>query len=538
MRRNVRRGLRSLCALVLLSSLLVPSFAPTPVQAQQPPTPPAPSPTPPRVDQGLVRQLSQEGGGQVKIEYHRETGMVRFVGTSPGQPIARSARVAPGASPVDAARGFMATYGPLFGVQDQARELTVKREKADAGGRSIVRFSQRHNGIPVFAGEVVVNLDRAQNVQAATGELLPDIDLDTRPKIGKGEAHQTAINLTAREHSIDANRLSANEPELWIYNPALVGDPGPQVTQLVWRLEVTDGPAGTIRQLVLVDAHRGHIALTFNQVAHAKNRQTHTLNGTTNPLPGTLICTEAIACPPGDTDAVAAHKFAGQTYDFYLTNHGRDSFNGAGAAIISTVDDGNNVNNASWNGTQLAYGNGIVGDDVVAHEFTHAVTDSESNLMYFRQSGAINESLSDVWGELVDFANGEGNDTPGARWQIGEDIPIGAIRNMANPPAFNDPDRVTSALFHGANSDNGGVHINSGVNNKAAFLLVDGGTHNGKTVTALGELKVAKIYYEVQTNLLTPGSDYFDLYTALQQACNTLVGPGPPHDCGGVLAAG
>jgi hypothetical protein len=104
------------------------------------------------VDQGLVRRLSQEANGQVTIEYHRETGKVRFVGTRPGQPIARAAGVSAAASPVDAARGFMASYGLLFGVQDQSRDLAVKREKADAGGRLIVRFAQQHQGIPVFAG--------------------------------------------------------------------------------------------------------------------------------------------------------------------------------------------------------------------------------------------------------------------------------------------------------------------------------------------------------------------------------------------------
>jgi len=110
---------------------------------------------------------------------------------------------------------------------------------------------------------------------------------------------------------------------------------------------------------------------------------------------------------------------------------------------------------------------------------------------------------------------------------------------MSNPGAFGDPDRMTSPQFHGNNSDNGGVHINSGVNNKAATLLVDGGTFNGKTVTALGIDKTAKIYYEVQTNLLTPGSDYGDLYTAMQQACFTLVTTGVTTnaDCQEVLDA-
>jgi hypothetical protein len=113
------------------------------------------------------------------------------------------------------------------------------------------------------------------------------------------------------------------------------------------------------------------------------------------------------------------------------------------------------------------------------------------------------------------------------RWVIGENLAApgcGAIRNMKNPGAFGDPDRMLSPAYYKGSDDNGGVHINSGVNNKAAFLMTDGGTFNGKTVTGLGIPKVAKIYYEVQTNLLVSGSDYADLYDALYQACSNLVG--------------
>ena len=83
---------------------------------------------------------------------------------------------------------------------------------------------------------------------------------------------------------------------------------------------------------------------------------------------------------------------------------------------------------------------------------------------------------------------------------------------------------MTSTSYYLGAGDNGGVHINSGINNKAAFLMVDGGTFNGQTIAALGIPKTAKIYYEAQTNLLTSGSDYADLQTALYQGCTNLVG--------------
>jgi uncharacterized protein YcfL len=196
--------------------------------------------------------------------------------------------------------------------------------------------------------------------------------------------------------------------------------------------------------------------------------------------------------------------------------------------IISTVHYQSNYDNANWNGTQMIYGDAYgfpLADDVVAHELTHGVTQYESNLFYYYQSGAINESFSDLWGEYYDQTNGLGNDSPGALWQMGEDVSgFGALRSMSNPPAYGDPDRMSSSNYYQSEDDNGGVHHNSAINNKAVYLMVDGGTFNSKTVTALGWTKTAAIYYHANTNLLTSGADYSDLYYALQTACSSLIG--------------
>jgi len=262
---------------------------------------------------------------------------------------------------------------------------------------------------------------------------------------------------------------------------------------------------------------------------------TYTANNGTS-LPGTLVCDESNPdCIGGDSDAVNAHVYAGDVYDFYNSYHGRDSIDNAGMTLISTVHYDVDYCNAYWNGSQMVYGDGcsIVVDDVVGHEITHGVTQYESGLFYYGQSGAINESFSDVWGEFIDLTNGKGNDSSDVRWLMGEDTSIGAIRSMSNPPAYNDPDRIGSPHYYCGTSDNLGVHINSGVNNKAAYLMTDGGTFNGKTITGLGITKVAKIYYEAQTNLLLSASDYNDLYNLLQQACTNLIGTNgiTPSDC-------
>jgi bacillolysin len=134
-----------------------------------------------------------------------------------------------------------------------------------------------------------------------------------------------------------------------------------------------------------------------------------------------------------------------------------------------------------------------------------------------------------------------GNDSASVRWLIGENVTgLGAFRSMSNPPAFNDPDKMTSPHYFKGYQDNGGMHYNSGVNNKAIFLMVDGGSFNGRNVQPIGWDKTAAIYYEVQTNLLTSGADYADLYHAVYQACLTLIdGPNniKAEDCQQVRAA-
>ncbi|MBK7453823.1 MAG: M4 family metallopeptidase [Anaerolineales bacterium] len=311
---------------------------------------------------------------------------------------------------------------------------------------------------------------------------------------------QSALAVTARENGVSVDALQASTPELWIYNPALL-TPYAGQTVLGWRMEVTPRTELLpVRQLVLVEAKRGGIALSFNQIDYAKNRLTYDTGGT-NILPGTLVCNESNpTCTGGSADAINAHVFAGQTYDAYVNNHGRDSIDGAGMALISTVnyDDvsGGPTYQTLLEWRAMVYGAGFSSaDDVVAHELTHGVTQYESNLFYYYQSGAINESFSDVWGEFVDLSNGMGTDTAATRWQMGEDLTaFGVIRDMEDPTLYGDPDKMTSVnySFDTSYADNGGVHSNSGINNKAVFLMVDGGTFNGRTVTGLNIVKVAK----------------------------------------------
>ena len=272
-----------------------------------------------------------------------------------------------------------------------------------------------------------------------------------------------------------------------------------------------------------IGAYEGSIAWTFTPRV-----STYTANNGFS-LPGTFVCNQTNPnCSTGDSHAKAAHKYAIGSYNLYAMQHGRNSIDNRGMTIISTVHFYQGYANAFWTGKQMVYGDAYgfpLADDVVAHELTHGVTQYGSNLFYYYQSGAINESFSDLWGEYYDQTNGQGNDGSGAKWMMGEDVSgSGAIRSMNEPTWFGDPDKMSSIYYYEGEADNGGVHFNSGVNNKAVYLMVDGDSFNGKTVKGLGWTKTAAIYYEANSKLLSSGADYSDLYYALQKACSSLVG--------------
>ncbi len=466
-----------------------------------------------------------------KTKIHPVTGELRFIGASESIPV-----IIPGIGNATSASaaGKLAVeeFGVHFGLTNPAGNSRLIREKNKPGGGSWHRYQQLFNGIPVLAGEIAVNLDASFRLLSMSGEISTDTTPLTKPRITPGDARKIAKEAVAKWTDFSKQDVKVTTPKLWIVDPRLVVGLN-QPAKLTWRLEVKEKSAISLLHIeMFIDARSGGILLHLNKIESAKDRETYTAGGA-NVLPGTLVCDEAdpdVGCSGGsDIDADKAHEYAGDTYDFYFTEHGRDSLDDAGMTLISTVDHGGIFcpNNAFWTGTQMVYCDGFAqADDVVGHELTHGMTDSTSNLFYYYQSGAISESLSDMWGEFVDQTNSSGSDGAGDKWELGEDLPIGAIRDMANPPAYGDPDKMSSGNYWTSASDNGGVHANSGVNNKAAYLMTDGGTFNSKTVSALGIGKVADIYYEAQTSILTSGSGYNDLYDALYQACINLISGG------------
>ncbi|MGG0178603.1 M4 family metallopeptidase [Gottfriedia acidiceleris] len=231
-----------------------------------------------------------------------------------------------------------------------------------------------------------------------------------------------------------------------------------------------------------------------------------------------------------DAAAVDAHYFAGLTFDYYKAVFNRNSYDNKGGALKSSVHYGRNYNNAFWNGTQMVYGDGdgttfiplSGGIDVVAHELTHAVTETSSNLTYQNESGALNEAISDIFGTLIEFYNNKNPD-----YEIGEDIYTpkiagDALRSMSNPTKYGDPDNYANRYT--GTSDNGGVHTNSGIINKAAYLIAQGGTAYGVTVTGIGNDKLAQIFYRANTVYLTASSTFSQARAACVKAASDLFG--------------
>ena len=491
----------------------------------------------------LVAALIYVGDRTTPVDTQAEETVATpgFVGADASEPLPVDG-MTQDTEPSVVARSAVTQYSDELGIDAESADFSVERVRETEDGRSSVRLRQEVSGVPVIAGELIVNLNEDNQLLSISGETTKATDIKAEADLSSEEATEKALAGVTEWHGLDAEILIATEPELSVYDPTLL-EPSLLPPALVWLVEVSTGGKAPVNELVLVNAVTGGIALHFNQIHTARDRKTYDANNTTS-LPGTLRCDEGNpTCSGGDTHEVDAHEYAGDVYDFYLTNHGRDSYDNAGRTMRSTVHYGSGYFNAFWDGSldQAVFGDGQAyprADDVVAHEWTHAVTGYESGLYYYYQAGAINESLSDVWGEIIDQGNGSGDDSAGVKWLLGEDL-SGAIRDMADPTTYGDPDKMTSGNYHTAASDSGGVHTNSGVNNKAAYLMTDGGTFNGQTVDAMGTTKVVTIYYEAQINLLTSGSNYNDLYNALYQGCQNVIGTNGINsgDCDNVRAA-
>ena len=474
------------------------------------------------------------------FETKTSKGHLRFLG-APGGAVFRAAGPAP-TEPSVTAVAFLRKHGRVFGAVSPRSAFEVETSVTD-NGRGFVGLGQTYAGIPVFGARAYVQTDTRGGVLSTLSDILRETAaLDSGamalvPSVTQERAQSEAVQWMRSEYG--GTEFDVLGSALFVFAPSVVGDSGAPC--LVWAFVVASPSDVQAKEVVLVDAHTLDIRLHHAVVPQARIRRIYDAANTSSD-PGVLARTEGspLSSIP---DVNLAFDYLGDTYDFYFEHHGRDGLDARGgvmSAVVRFCDPYEpcpmvNAFYDDYTG-RVYFGDAMVVDDIVAHELTHGVTAKASNLAYYYESGAINESFSDIWGEFVDLTNGSGDDSPARRWLLGEDSPVGAIRNMADPAQFEQPAVYGDAYWYVGDGDNGGVHINSGVGNKLCYLLTDGGVFNGYSVDAMGLEKAAAVFYRVQ-NVLIPSSkalpfaekvlkasyiDYTDLGDLLVQAVTDL----------------
>lgn len=458
---------------------------------------------------------------------------------------------------VDKANAFL---GEKFKLQNPDQNFMTMKVKTDELGYTHVKLQQVVNGIPVFGNEYVVHFDTNNNVYTSNGKF-DDKAKNYKVKgdfIKANDAIEIAKNEVDFTKGTEINQEDLFASELYLYE--VNGEYVPvYLTRINWLHEDSFGD-----WRVFVDAVNGNVVDKYNAIEYGKPGSrtetpatgtgtgvlgdTKTINlglssGTyylhdntrtamsgiftysannTQQLPGSeMTDTDTLWNSTVQKAGVDAHYYAGVVYDYYMNMFGRNSLDDRGMAIKSTVHYSRNYVNAFWNGRQMVYGDGdgvqsvelSGGLDVIAHEMTHGVDSYEANLTYSNQSGALSESLSDTFGTAVEYyAQPNKFD-----WLVGEDIwtpgtPNDALRSMSNPAAYGDPDHMSKYVY--TTSDNGGVHTNSGIPNKAAYLV-------GSNI---GVDKMARIYYRALTVYMISSESFSQARADLLQSAADLYG--------------
>ena len=509
------------------------------------------------------RALLEGLPGSTRLGYHPQTRRVRFLSGTRARPLGPAlTAVASGKrrmSMADArsrARRFIDRYGGLFGLATPERELRVSQARRQAQAPSsvapgtidpapgrvpfnvTVRFDQVRAGLPVMGGQIVVQVSEQGEVLSAAGEVLPsDARVATKPRLAAAEARAIASTWLARQAGRPQSDVVTRSEGLALYDPRVMGDPFLAAigARPVWRIDASlpaRGRQAAQRRLVVVDARGGEVLTTIGRI-YSVDR----IICDNQDAPGrSFRCNPPFARSEGQaitgvSDVDTLYRLMGVVDDYLASRFGRLGLDGNGARLKATVRHCG-ASGCPWQGAewkwaeqQAIFGRGWArADDIVAHELTHGLLDHTVPLFYFHQSGAINESLADIFGELIDLSYPGGRDTAAMAWKIGEDTPIGAIRDMQDPTRFGHPDRVRSPQWYKGTADDGGVHRNSGVGNKAAALIADGGSFSGYDIVAIGRTRAARVFYQALTTRLTPAANYIDLADALVAACTDLVG--------------
>jgi bacillolysin len=342
-----------------------------------------------------------------------------------------------------------------------------------------LRFTQSIGGTPVELAGMAVHADKNGTVFAVNGEFVPGSTIPTKPILNA----DTALDIALRQSGVTGDDLD------WVPGEAakltvVRGRDG--LGYLAWKRAISfTVPESGIphKDYIFADSQRGDFVAIQPTIYGARALTTSNCRQTTDSC--VVVSSSQNTIDSGDAAINGAHNFAISTYDYYKLKFNRDSIDNAGMTLLSRVHYGLNYNNAFWDGTQMTYGDGdgttfgpfSLDADIVGHELTHGVTERTSGLIYWGESGALKEALSDIFGALIDrYTGATGDDI----WLIGEStttpgIDGDALRDMSNPERFGDYD-CYSTRYTGY-EDYGGVHTNSGIANLAFYILVTGNVH-------------------------------------------------------------
>ena len=415
-----------------------------------------------------------------------------------------------------------------------ANDLVFLDETTDNYGLKNVTYRQQYQGVPVYDGLLKFHFNAKEELSSINGNSISIAKLNTVPDITAAEAEIIARDMVTKQDLNKSNTpLQTAKTNLIIF-PKNLMQGGIVTPYLAYQIEVTNKK--DVREYIFINAHTGELVEQFTGI-HPIDRKLYETNTTATNLkwkegdafPGTLSSWQ-------QNEVVTSEH----VYNFFKNAFGYVSYDAADHTMITVNNDPTiSCPNARWNGTYAGYCDGTATDDVIAHEWGHAYTEYTSGLIYQYQSGALNESYSDVWGETIDLINNymdEGENlsvrtttacSGSLRWKVGEDATSfgGAIRDMWNPNCNGDPAKVLDAAnYYCGTADSGGVHTNSGVTNHLYALLVDGGTYNGYTMTGMGFVKAAHLWWRAQKNYLTATSDFANFADALEASANDLIG--------------
>ena len=430
--------------------------------------------------------------------------------------------------------------------------LTLLSDKNDELGNRYIKLQQLHGGLPVVGRQVVVQLGTDGTLEGVLGHLEPELSLSEVAALSGAEAIAQGLSARGSGRAVTSPILSV-----------LIDNSGQP--RLVYEARV-DYHSATGRQFakLFVSAVDGQIVAEHSLIYTALSREVYDLKKVClkdgSELPGDLLCKEGGTTT--DKSGTRAYDSSGSVFWFYNKMWGRDSYDDKGSKIVSSIhatfDTGMGCSgeNAAWIPhpfNQMVYGDGglfgltlkdlTLGFDVAAHEMTHAVTASTSDLEYLDESGALNEAMSDIMGAAAEswVASGGGAGgnpatwtTTANTWKIGEDVAgllfgsIGALRLMNDPTKDGASKDYYPERNMPGSADNGGVHTNSGIGNLAFYLLSVGGKHpRAKTtveVKSIGLEKSARIFHLANTQLFTNKTTFKDARYATAKAAETLYG--------------